>query len=324
MGTRQLNDLANQIQAYDGLVRDIRPKLDALSAQRVERVLKEVSTHFHLKLPFHPLETCNRKTNVCEQFSSFQIPASPSTFGPTIPGHISTAVTSSLGAIDHTDEDFNRDEKVQALGFVGEHSEIAWLYRLKRELDKESLAAATPDSVSVKDSWDRHSVASVNFFLDDSQILVIDNVDLLQRPPQAVADNLMELYFQIVHPSFPILGKVTFWSQYRSFYANPFVWPGKRWMAILNLVFALAAKYSQLVQEDTKNLQEGHVLYFSRAFKLSMSDVALLDHPNLQQVQVEGLASFYLLSIGQINRYVTNLCQVFCACGSKTDVKFSL
>jgi hypothetical protein len=33
-----------------------------------------------------------------------------------------------------------------------------------------------------------------------------------------------------------------------------------------------------------------------------MDNVALLDHPNLQQVQVEGLTAFYLLSTGQVNR----------------------
>lgn len=47
-----------------------------------------------------------------------------------------------------------------------------------------------------------------------------------------------------------------FWSQYTSSYANSFVWPGKQWMAILNLIFALAAKHSQLVQEGAKDLQE--------------------------------------------------------------------
>lgn len=194
------------------------------------------------------------------------------------------------------------------MGFVGEHSEIAWLYRLKRNLDKDNLAAATPDSVSPKDSWDRHSVASVNFFLDDSQILVIDGVDLMQRPPQAVADKLVDRYFQIIHPSFPIIGKVTFWGQYESFYSSPFIRPGKRWMAILNLIFALAVRYSELAHESVDDtIHEDHVVYFSRAWKLSMSDVALLDHPNLQQVQVEGLTSFYLLSMGQINRYVISL-----------------
>ena len=194
------------------------------------------------------------------------------------------------------------------MGFVGEHSEIAWLYRLKRNLDKDNLAAATPDSVSPKDSWDRHSVASVNFFLDDSQILVIDGVDLMQRPPQAVADKLVDRYFQIIHPSFPIIGKVTFWGQYESFYSSPFIRPGKRWMAILNLIFALAVRYSELAHENVDDtIHQDHVVYFSRAWKLSMSDVALLDHPNLQQVQVEGLTSFYLLSVGQINRYVISL-----------------
>lgn len=210
-----------------------------------------------------------------------------------------------MGAIDYIDEDYNRDEKLQALGFVGEHSEIAWLFRLKRQLDKDNLATATPDPLPSKDAWDRRSVASVNFFQDDSHILVADDVDLSQKPPQAVADQLVDRYFQIVHPTFPIIGKATFWAQYRSFYSTPFLRPGKRWMAILNLIFALATRYSQLVQVSTEDLPSDHVVYFSRAWKLSMSDVALLDHPNLQQVQVEGLTSFYLLSVGQINRCVT-------------------
>lgn len=212
-------------------------------------------------------------------------------------------MTSSLGAIDYIDEDYNRDEKVQALGFVGEHSEIAWLFRLKRQLDKDNPAAATPDSLSSKEAWDRHSVTSVNFFLDESHLLVTDDADLLQKPPQAVADQLVDRYFQIVHPTFPIIGKATFWGQYSSFYSTPFLRPGKRWMAILNLIFALATRHLQLVQEaDTEDLEIDHLVYFSRAWKLSMSDVALLDHPNLQQVQVEGLTSFYLLSVGQVNR----------------------
>lgn len=218
--------------------------------------------------------------------------------------------------IDYIDEDYNRDEKVQALGFVGEHSEIAWLYRLKRELDNDSLAAATPESAAQND---RPSVASANFFLDDARILVIDDVDLSQKPSPAAAEKLVECYFEIVHPTFPIIGKATFWGQYKAFYSNPLVRPGKRWMAILNLIFALAAKYSYLFQEDTEDTQEDHVVFFSRAWKLSMSDVALLDHPNLQQVQVEGLTSFYLLTVGQINRYVIRPEQCACVSSFESD-----
>lgn len=43
VGTRQLNDLTNQVQVYNGLLRDILPELDNLSAQKVEQVLNEVS-----------------------------------------------------------------------------------------------------------------------------------------------------------------------------------------------------------------------------------------------------------------------------------------
>ena len=165
----------------------------------------------------------------------------------------------------------------------------------------------------------------MNFFLDDSQILIIDDVDSLQKPPQHIADHLVELYFQIIHPSFPIIGKVTFWGQYKSFYANPFVRPGKRWLGILNLIFALAANYSRLVQESTEDMHENHVVFFSRAWKLSMGDVALLDHPNLQQVQVEGLTSFYLLTVGQINRCVSTFLSLYAACGTrKSDLSRSI
>ncbi|KAH2346174.1 hypothetical protein KXW91_006078 [Aspergillus fumigatus] len=170
---------------------------------------------------------------------------------------------------DYTSEDFNRDEKIQAMGFVGEHSEIAWIYRLKRLLEQVSVGSKEIDT-------DRQSVASASFFLDDSDITVLDDIDLSQRPAQTVADQLVDEYFQVVHPSFPIIGKLVFLRQYRSFYSSP--------------------------HGDNGGVTDDETLYFSRAWRLSMSDIALLDHPNLQQVQVEGLTSFYLLSVGQVNR----------------------
>lgn len=179
------------------------------------------------------------------------------------------------------------------------------MYRLKQELNQVPLVSGDSCSATPKDNRDFDSVASVNFFLDDTGVLVDGGVDLSQRPPRAVADRLVDCYFQIVHPTFPIVGKVIFLRQYRKYYSNALVIPGKRWLAILNLMFALATKYSQLVHEGTEeDILDSHSVYFSRAWELGLSDAALLDHPNLQQVQVEGLASFYFLSVGQINRYV--------------------
>lgn len=112
----------------------------------------------------------------------------------------------------------------------------------------------------------------------------------------------MDLYFQTVHPAFPIIGKGVFLGQYRSFYTNPNVRPGKRWIAVLNLVFAIAARYTLLIGDGLEGDGDDHLSYFARAWRLSIDNVALLDHPNLQQVQVEGLTAFYLLSTGQVNR----------------------
>lgn len=201
-----------------------------------------------------------------------------------------------LAIIDHTEEDFNRDEN-QALGFVGEHSEMTWLYRLKRDLDQET-------STPIKEPPNRPSISSLNYFQEDMEPFRLNIVDESETPPQHIADKLVESYLRVVHPAFPVIGKGVFLSQYRSFYSNPNSRPGKRWKAVLNLVFATAAKHSTLVNNAPQEDIGDHMVYFSRAWRLSLGDVALLDHPNLQQVQVEGLTAFYLLANGKVNRRV--------------------
>ncbi|KAH3425615.1 hypothetical protein KXW39_008195, partial [Aspergillus fumigatus] len=251
----QLSELTNQVQFYEALLRDIYPKLEPQSAQYVEQILKEQNPDK-------------------EQFSG-QRTATPS---PALRLSDAARVSSpifSLGALDYTSEDFNRDEKIQAMGFVGEHSEIAWIYRLKRLLEQVSVGSKEIDT-------DRQSVASASFFLDDSDITVLDDIDLSQRPAQTVADQLVDEYFQVVHPSFPIIGKLVFFETVQ--------------------VVLLQSSRTPREEGDNGGVTDDETLYFSRAWRLSMSDIALLDHPNLQQVQVEGLTSFYLLSVGQVNR----------------------
>jgi hypothetical protein len=70
----------------------------------------------------------------------------------------------------------------------------------------------------------------------------------------------------------------------------------------MNMVLAIASRHLLLVGDQPSDPNE-HVVYFSRAWRLSMGDTALLDHPNVTKVQFEGLTAFYLLSIGQVNRY---------------------
>lgn len=75
-------------------------------------------------------------------------------------------------------------------------------------------------------------------------------------------------------------------------------------MALLNMVFAIAAKHSEFSGDQHRLDHNNHTVYFSRAWQLSMNNNAILEHPNLQTTQIEGLISFYLLSTGQVNRLV--------------------
>lgn len=69
-------------------------------------------------------------------------------------------------------------------------------------------------------------------------------------------------------------------------------------MAVLNLVFAIALRHDSLKRQEPGD----DMLYFSRAWSLRMREPAVLNHPNLQQVQVEALTSLYMLSVGHVNR----------------------
>jgi hypothetical protein len=63
-------------------------------------------------------------------------------------------------------------------------------------------------------------------------------------------------------------------------------------MAILNVIFAIAANYAHVAQLDWRGDPQDHLVYLTRARMLSMDGDDLFCHPDLQQVQVEGLNCF--------------------------------
>ncbi|PLB50406.1 hypothetical protein P170DRAFT_353359 [Aspergillus steynii IBT 23096] len=273
---KQLNDLTNQVQVYEALLKELCSKLDSQTAEYVEQVIEKQ------RLSNNPAPGRRGSTM---SLASRMTDASP------LP---SPGPNPFLGGLDYTSEDFNRDEKTQAIGFIGEHSEIAWLHRLQQILD-------CPNTVSPHEKPNQPSISSVNFFLDDSDVPFNQDADPGKRPPQAVADQLVGIYFNVVNHSFPIIGKSLFLEQYKCFYTRS-VRPGDQWLAILNLVFAIAVRHSEPARAGPRDGVDDHLFYFSRAWKLTMSGAGLLEHPNLQQIQVEGLISFYLSSVGHINR----------------------
>jgi hypothetical protein len=151
---------------------------------------------------------------------------------------------------------------------------------------------------------ERTPLLPTNYFLDELQSPIAYLNEFPDWPPEEAATQLVGSYFHIVHASFPFVGKLYFLKQIRVFYANSGKQPGWAWMAIFNLVLAIATRHSSLMRKEPEAGISTHRSYFTRAWQLCKRDSAVFDHPTLQQVQVESLMSLYMLSIGHINRYV--------------------
>lgn len=236
-----------------------------------------------------------------------------------------SAGVGSTGAVDRVEEDFNRNEWVRTTGFMGKNSEVTWLQKLRQENkfgsptgpDSEAefklktggasplfsnLSPASEHRKTMPDACEGFSVHDSSYHLDDFSVSITEAIDRFEIPPRETADLLFNAYLESVHHTFPIIGKITFTSQFRKFMEGTSANPGERWLAILNMIFAIAAKYAHLIQADWRGDERDHLLYFSRARLLSMNGNTLFNHPDLQQVQVSGLIAFYLMATSQINR----------------------
>ncbi|OQE23717.1 hypothetical protein PENSTE_c008G01500 [Penicillium steckii] len=291
---RQLASLSAKVQAYEDVISKLSNRFGVSDEQLVNIALTADSAS-ELVLDGGTDTTGKRK------FTSEPPPSHPSSDAPP-------------GLVDHTEEDFNRDETARSTGFMGKSSEINWLQKLSKEVNSdgkewsssssnadEENALPSPTLTPRPEKTSDSLMASLNYYLDDLEIPNISQVDANAVPTKEIATKLLNSYLTSVHPSFPIIGISTFVSQFQVYFSQPSLKPGNKWLAILNLIFAIAAKYEELTDRDGTEEEDPHQVYFSRARILSLED-QLLHHPDLQQLQVEGLTCFYMISSGHINR----------------------
>ncbi|KIX06227.1 uncharacterized protein Z518_04202 [Rhinocladiella mackenziei CBS 650.93] len=236
-----------------------------------------------------------------------------------------SAGAGSTGALDRTDEDFTR-EQAKATGFMGKNSEVTWLQRLREEnkygdhprddqgddgQQKVSIASASSftatfpvgdPQISLAEADEGSTVNDSNYHLDDMSISTFEAVDPYEMPTPEAANNLFYAYMERVHSSFPVVGRLNLTRQFGRFVGGTVQRPPGKWLAIINLIFAIGAKYSHLINAEWKGDERDHLIYFTRARLLSMNSETMFQHPDLQQIQILGLMSFYLLCIGQVNR----------------------
>ncbi|KAJ6054339.1 uncharacterized protein N7446_010351 [Penicillium canescens] len=284
--TREVQRLSAAVQEYESLLHDLRNATESRTSGWVKALLdkhgQNTSTSFE-----YPQSLLSTSQNTAESVK----PSSPLSIG-------------SLEAIDRVDEDLNRTNRTRATGFIGKTSEISWMKRLQKEINKLTRGkknASGPGEDKKEDTKDRVSLHTLNYRLDDLNISVPEPIQLYILPSRSLADQLVDDYLQTVHPFFPIISKSMFRVQYEGLFDNS-TRPSDKWLAILNIIFAISARHAHLIKAPWRGDEHDHLVYLTRGRRLSMNGEILFSHPDLQQVQVEGLIAFYLAASDQINR----------------------
>ncbi|KAK5954040.1 hypothetical protein OHC33_004611 [Knufia fluminis] len=230
----------------------------------------------------------------------------------------------STGALDRTEEDFTR-EGAKTTGYMGKNSDITWLQRLRQE-NKYGEGTSAQDAnqerlyelagrsfrshmsqnttdVALPEADSGFTIQDSSYHLNDLNIFAYEAVAPYEMPTNDHARMLFNTYMQRVHPAFPIVGRMNLHNQFFKFMSkNGAQQAPRKWLAIINLIFAIAAKYSHFIQADWAGDERDHVIYFTRARMLAVTDETIFNHPDLQMIQILGLMSYYLLVIDQINR----------------------
>ncbi|KAJ5167877.1 uncharacterized protein N7482_003471 [Penicillium canariense] len=290
---RQVDKLSEKAQDYENLLKDLGHLVETRAADRIKSLLDKHGTDVEYSSNSNQSHSVTPNDDVAEAEAEAEAEendfSSPSSIG-------------SLEAIDRAEEDLNRNENSRATGFMGKISEVTWMQRLQREAVHRSHGL--PGSLEAgqsKQQDDDLALHAVSYHLDDLDISVPGPIELYAMPPRHMADKLFEDYLRTVHPFFPIINRPLFTAQYRTFFDSN-ARPGDKWIAILNMIFAIATKHAHLLEAPWRGDERDHLVYLTRARILSMNGDVLFSHPDLQQVQVEGLIAFYLLASDQINR----------------------
>ncbi|RAL11937.1 uncharacterized protein BO97DRAFT_478321 [Aspergillus homomorphus CBS 101889] len=292
---KRLGSLSNKVDLYEQLLREMHLEADEPTARRIRRALRA--------------RVIDGET--VEMDTGSDTESDDSSVG-------------SLDELDMVDEDLNRNDRAVATGFFGKNSEVSWLQKLEDEAELrsqqvEELNEAAADSKSRAKGKQKEMqhllmvpqaarkqdtpMAATNYYLDDLAIPAMSDVDPYTLPPKDVANRLFRCYMETVHPSFNVVSKMFFASQYKHFViqGNRQIEPGDRWRAILNMIFAIGSRYCQLAYGET-GADYDDVAYLNRARKLTLGENIIFEHANLQQIQAEFLVAFYFLSMCQVNR----------------------
>jgi hypothetical protein len=161
--------------------------------------------------------------------------------------------------------------------YLGQICEVHWLRSLKTRIQGPNSAPS--------------QLSETNFHLDDAGIQLLHQDNPFHMPPGNLATVLLQCYLQTVHVVFPLVssgieGQLNVY--YKSMLKGHNVHYSQRWYAIMNLIFAIGARFSRLINAEWHTDPLDESLYISRACQLlGINDpAAMLANADLSLIQV--------------------------------------
>jgi hypothetical protein len=271
------NRAVNKNERLTSLLREARSLLDEEQGQKIDTLLQEFENDTPPTSPITSTRSMNwpRSASVDMDHDS-QAPNE-------------SQVSASVGSdqdLDYLDEDLLDERHPSETGYMGRNSQVRWMRTLHRKLDRSSFETSdslhqppgSSEGAFAKRSEALHarqeesrfssSLSDYNFYLDNENLHEIEQVDPYAIPPLDTAKKLWTFYKRAVHDPVRILDdnfEPQLGTYYRAIQAGGTVKTAARWTAIMNLVFAIGARYSHLVGADWQADDHDHLVYMSRA-----------------------------------------------------------
>ncbi|KAI4614279.1 uncharacterized protein J4E87_009499 [Alternaria ethzedia] len=184
---------------------------------------------------------------------------------------------------DSGDEDGGELPNVVEAGFLGQISEVQWLQTLRSRVQAlDTVLLGPPDTAAPLSqppsptftasptslaATPLEHIALTNYYLDDEGIKLTDCGNPFELPPEHTAVLLFQCFTQTIQVSFPILPP-TIEHQLQQYYTlvrnGQAIHCPEKWFALVNLVFAIGAKFSHLIQAEWRADELDHIVYLSR------------------------------------------------------------
>ncbi|RAR10623.1 fungal specific transcription factor domain-containing protein [Stemphylium lycopersici] len=241
--------------------------------------------------------------------------------------HVSASVGSNED-LDFVQEDLLQGEEADDAGYMGRNSQVQWLRALEGKVEQpegephnmpygppgtsadafnQRAEALHERQLKLARSQSHQEPSTGYYFYLDATNIDVDIGDPHVIPSAGTAETLFDYYKEAVHSPFKLIDH-QFESQMKQYFGRVYIGDtvnvDSKWKAIMNLVFAIGARYSHLIGADWQADDRDHLVYMWRAVHLLQlpSMKTLVSHPDQLLIQATGLLSFYYLIIGHVSR----------------------